>query len=557
MGDVMLVECTSFHTLAALQLILYHVTELGWVFKPGEKLSDLLGRIVDDFTNSPGPLNTPETRQAMEDRYGVLSLPQLHHMCQCLLTARQLYPDQEIMGLKEDISRAYRRIRIRPVDCPLMIDLLPPTANGISYYAIRLSQPFGHNASGHAWGVVSQAILWHMEQALHPCRPSPTPPITGPLQDMYVDDLFAFGSQDYLQHASRAFHSAARVAGEGAVDEAKHGLSASLMSLGWAFFDRLDAVLPNPKGWFTLINLFFREVPWDLQRGHRLTNKLLMRLGSYASRYSRALLPLRAFTQGFHGNIGRGGSTMILRAVTAKTVQDLWMWRIVLRLAAQQPMLMATPPLWPVVHHLEPDQQAKMADIVVYVDACTSFHACGAYVEGDLCAQFVCPAPTHYVNSAVQQVHINYLEMMSVVGGALIVLNAHPDITHLHVWGDNTTSVSWAQTNRVLSPLACFFTQVLSLLGASRRVLITVGWVAGERNPWADALSRFFSVPDGPQYLSRLQDPKYRHLYPPQEFLDAITTVCRSSPLKTSTFTQCVRTTLGGTSSQRSVRSTS
>jgi hypothetical protein len=341
-----------------------------------------------------------------------------------------------------------------------------------------------------------------MKRALQPYRPPPPAP-QGTLQDIYVDDLWTFGSHEYLVRSSAAFTDAARVAGDNAVDVAKHDLTDSLMSLGWAFLDQWDAVLPNPKGWFTLLNVFFREIPWNLQRGDRLPNRVLMRVGSYAARYSRALLPLRAYVQGFYGDIGTC-SPNALRTVSAKTVQDLWMWRVVLRLAADRPSLMATPPQWPVIHQMAPEEQAAQADLVVYVDACTTYRAAGVFVENVLCAQFVCPAVTHYVNSRQEDIHINYLEMMSVVGGALIAVSTRPDAKHIHIWCDNTTSVSWSQSNRVTSPLACYFTQTLSLLGATRKVLLTVGWVAGVRNPVADSISRFFQVTDGPQFLSLL-----------------------------------------------------
>jgi hypothetical protein len=147
LGDVMLVNADAFRSYAASMSIAFNVISVDWVFKPGDKPSDLLGRLIDDYTNCDAPLNTDETFKAMEAVYGALRLPQLPDMCRSLLLARQRFPGQPISGLKEDISRAYRRVRLKPSSCMSMILQLPPTDVGITYYAIRLSQPFGHNAS--------------------------------------------------------------------------------------------------------------------------------------------------------------------------------------------------------------------------------------------------------------------------------------------------------------------------------------------------------------------------------------------------------------------------
>jgi hypothetical protein len=82
--------------------------------------------------------------------------------------------------------------------------------------------------------------------------------------------------------------------------------------------------------------------------------------------------------------------------------------------------------------------------------------------------------------------------MLGVVVGAIIAAITDPTLTHMHVWCDNTTSVAWADRNRTNSPLSSFLLELLSLLGASRRILITVGWIEGVRKIQADARRRHF-----------------------------------------------------------------
>ena len=126
LGDVIMVDAAAFREFAAASATTFSVISVDWVFKPGNKVSDLLGRLIDDYTNCDPPLNSTETFAAMESVYGELLLPQLPDMCRSLLTARETFPGQPIFGLKEDISRAYRRVRLAPTSCLHMVLQLPP-----------------------------------------------------------------------------------------------------------------------------------------------------------------------------------------------------------------------------------------------------------------------------------------------------------------------------------------------------------------------------------------------------------------------------------------------
>jgi hypothetical protein len=175
---------------------------------------------------------------------------------------------------------------------------------------------------------------------------------------------------------------------------------------------------------------------------------------------------------------------------------------------------------------------------------------CGAYVEGLLWGQYVCPVRTHLVEAEETIVDINVLEMLGVVVGVLAVLSKDPHVKHIHVWCDNTSSVAWADTNRVHSPLLCFLLQVLTLAAAYRRVLISVGWIKGERNVMADAVSRNFIVPNGARIRESL--PLQLIVYPPRGLSRAIKIVSSLRRNATSVITQCVHTVLAGLSTKDS-----
>jgi hypothetical protein len=440
------------------------------------------------------------------------------------------------------VSRAYRRVRLRPPGCVYMLLLLPPTADGKQYYAIRLSQPFGHNASAHAWGVVARSLKFQLTRVDHPAA-------LLPLFDMYVDDLYAFGSGEFLQLLSECFARYCTVAGEGARAEEKHAICEWFSSLGWLFNDQFDVVLPNVKGWLNMVALFFSEIPADIAPGDALPVTVLLRAGSFGSRYSQAFYVLRPFCHGFYGNV-KGAHTNAIRHVSARTVQDIAAWRMFIRAAHLRPALLSVPVAWPMVLQWNPPEQAAHADRVLYVDACTSQRMCGAYVEGLLWGQYVCPVRTHLVEAEETIVDINVLEMLGVVVGVLAVLSKDPHVKHIHVWCDNTSSVAWADTNRVHSPLLCFLLQVLTLAAAYRRVLISVGWIKGERNVMADAVSRNFIVPNGARIRESL--PLQLIVYPPRGLSRAIKIVSSLRRNATSVITQCVHTVLAGLSTKDS-----
>lgn len=549
LGDVIIVDSTEFQKYATECEIPFNVISVDWVFKPGNKQSDLLGRLIDDYTNCDAPLNTPETFTSMEAVFGELTLPQLPDMCRSVLLARERFPHEKIMGLKEDISRAYRRVRLHPPSCMTMVLLLPPTADGISYYAIRLSQPFGHNASAHGWGVVARALEFKLSLVTCPA------PSTG-LFGMYVDDLFAFGSRPFLKAMSHAFTEASHVAGTGARAVDKSEICDMFQSLGWLFVDDLDAVFPNTKGWMNMLSLFFTVIPWHIKPGDKLPVLTLLRAGSYASRYSNAFYSMRPFCHGFYGNV-RGASPYTTRKVSARTVHDISVWRFFLCMAYHQPSILSVPIAWPVILQYNPEEQARHADRVVYVDASLSHFLCGAYIEGLAWCQFQPPVQTYMSEGSRTTVSINVLEMMGVLVGVLIAITEQPSITHLHVWCDNSSSVAWADSQRTNSTLLSFLLQLLTLLGASRRVLFTVGWIKGARNVMADAISRQFLVTNGDNLQATLL---HQTATCPQAFLhptfsQGIKTVSRLRHNETSTIIRCVHTVMVGINTSGSASS--
>jgi hypothetical protein len=131
-------------------------------------------------------------------------------------------------------------------------------------------------------------------------------------------------------------------------------------------------------------------------------------------------------------------------------------WRFFLCMAYHRPAILSVPILWPCLLTDNPEAQARHANRVAYVDAASTTHMCGAFIEDLTWCPYPCPVLRHFVGNNTVPVSINVLEMLGVILGALVALNANPTITHLHVWCDNTTSVAWADSNRTNSPLCSF-----------------------------------------------------------------------------------------------------
>jgi hypothetical protein len=180
------------------------------------------------------------------------------------------------------------------------------------------------------------------------------------------------------------------VAGDNARDVSRSAIMVKFESLGWLFGENAKFGFPNTKGLLNLNTLFFTTVPWNIQRDDSVSVILLMRLGSYTSRYSQAITPMKAFCHGFYGDT-RGASPFSTRRVSARTVQDMWMCRTFLCLAYHHPSLLSVSIEWPVVNTWAPEAQAAHADSVVFVDAALSHNCCGVFINGILWCQHLSP----------------------------------------------------------------------------------------------------------------------------------------------------------------------
>jgi hypothetical protein len=219
------------------------------------------------------------------------------------------------------------------------------------------------------------------------------------------------------------------------------------------------------------------------------------------------------------------------------------MWRYILRFAVTSDAgLFGTSidtPIRQLRNPLMSDDQwathcAAQADYIINVDACKDSSRLGIGVviadhAGAICGWLSFAVPElhqYWRDDAWQPTDINLLEcfafVTAIVSFITEVLPQHssvslqpssvsPSVIQIHIWSDNTSTLSWITKRRALSPLHAYFIQLVSHLLLQSGVLLTSGHIPGVRNALADAPSRDFLCPDGPTIRSLLHDSHRLH----------------------------------------------
>ena len=133
------------------------------------------------------------------------------------------------------------------------------------------------------------------------------------------------------------------------------------------------------------------------------------------------------------------------------------------------------------------------------------------------------PLDLTYVTAdgAVSTLDINLLEAIALLLG-FVALVQHilslptptyaADCTrpfiHVHLWCDNTSAMWWLIRNRTRSTFHTALYQFFLHLQLLSGVVATLGHIAGEKNPIADAVSREFQVKNGSTYRTLLTQPQ-------------------------------------------------
>jgi hypothetical protein len=180
-----------------------------------------------------------------------------------------------------------------------------------------------------------------------------------------------FGAHDLVtDEADMVAKDARNALGADAVNESKTIISTRLDMIGWRCNTIVFTVSPSPRAVLKLIYVFEVMTPQSLSIGHPFTARHLLRLSSLATRYSRAIVPLRPFS----GNFGKnaGGPTAnksAVRRLTRAALADILAWRNVLQRACADPRILEVPARWLALADAPCHEQASRAHVQVWVDA--------------------------------------------------------------------------------------------------------------------------------------------------------------------------------------------
>jgi hypothetical protein len=159
-------------------------------------------------------------------------------------------------------------------------------------------------------------------------------------------------------------------------------------------------------------------------------------------------------------------------------------------------------------------RQAALSDVELYADACTTGAGIGLYAPGDFTA-FVEFSLWRFVLTSSGTLTPNNINILEFTGAVLLAvvyiivhqhdISTHPTPFHIHIWTDNMAAYWFIRRNRAAYPVSIILLQMLALLQLRYRVIITIGHIPGQFNIYADAISRWFRVPDGPALRRFLQ----------------------------------------------------
>jgi hypothetical protein len=308
-----------------------------------------------------------------------------------------------------------------------------------------------------------------------------------------------------------------------AINESKDIRGTLVEVLGWLFDVPLKSVHPNYLTFAKLVNCFFISVGETPFAGQRVSVRVLMVMGAHAMRAANVLTALLGHSRSFHYNIRGNCNPSSHVYLNQSTVNDIMLWRAVLRLSFTDARVLRAPTYSPLlIMKVSPDEalsargdrSISRADIWAYSDACTgtlnasgsasnsNYSGIGGYVPG--LAWFgerlsglstMCISP-----DVLADTNINILELYALLTTATLAIQQLQTMQsstgcHIHIYCDNMSAISKCRTRRSSHPVYTYLLHLLSLLQLRNRCTVGTSFLKGKDNIVADAASRTFLVP--------------------------------------------------------------
>ena len=524
-GRFLILPTELFAELAAADELHFHVSP-AFVVK---KRDSETGRLVINYSHA-GP-NFDAKPVALTDILGPIKPPQYADICRLLLNAKRVFPGQEIFGLRRDIDAAYNRLLYdvrSALTCAFQV-----MVEGKPHIVTPIVCMMGDQQVNFDFDQVTKAIAEVLAVKAQELSFSDLP-----LTTVATDDIIAIGGHAFITAISRfvgvtvGSAEAPGLLGTDAIAVGKDLFGSAIEILGWVFDCQDETIAPNPLTMAKLLSLFFTTLGPKPVAGQRISLPLLQRIASHAIRTANVVTAMLPYSRSFSAataHCSRRGDAFLTKACE----HDIAQWRRLLTDAVGDMRILtcpvSTPPLRQKLHKDESVAEhqlraAASASFFAYSDAATGtadngVPMLGGYTPGDRWFHMTLPPSTRSVTdlrNGIIDADINIHEATALALTAIMgVAKMNRDLPaassptarrHLNIYCDNTAAVSLIRTNRANLPILSFLLCILTHLQVHHRCLITVSHIAGHKNTIADATSRDFAVPNGPeirQFLSQ------------------------------------------------------
>ena len=473
---------------------------------------------------APESINFPEKKAILADRWGDIVYPRIADYCHLILECQSHFAEP-VSLFKMDKEAWYRRIRLNP-SCETLL-VFSVHLDDVPHVVIPTAQQFGVQESNYHSdfaGHVVDSITAEREIRTHGIRVSL----------LYSDDTVGcLPPRLHLSEVKSNTDDFTRLCGAGVIQDSKTLSGSSLEVIGFLVDCERNLISISLKLLLSVICVLFLEFPLELTTSTIVPIKLLQRLSSYMILISDVVHFLRPFSRAASHNTA--GRTHPTASLSNNTVSDIWMWRAVLPSITTSDVSWMTLPLDipPLLRRSKGDDDATRADrsarqaahatVVIHVDACMVAMGFIVALLGILSSWASFPLPDFLSNVLFQSISpkadINIREFfaavvaLSLVGPLYAGTPSHP--THIHIFTDNTSALSWMTKYRSSHPLVAYLLQIFSHLQVKHHLVVTSSHIPGEINILADAASRQFRCPNGKRLFETLSPLKRFTVLPP------------------------------------------
>jgi hypothetical protein len=457
-GKVMIIP-----TRMALQIEGIHFSSTHWAIKKGK----VWGRPIGDASAADSescPLNSERVKALVSDRWGPIEHPTLRALSEMVVRQAERVGWDNLVLWKMDLRGAFT--------------LLFVEAGSVRRLAFELTDQltlmyitgmFGWTGMPYAFQVVTRILVRVINAEL------------AGESLMYVDDLMgACSIAELASELKIARGKCNGLLGEDAVEDAKTKSGRRIEWIGWLFDVDTRSVSVARHNFLKTLHGFM-----STNEGEKVRGGQLLKLASWAARYSAVCRSLRPFTKDLFNEVKGLRNKSVLLGLSKSAVRTIWLWRVSLVLLELRHEEFSRPIpslVWrPVEYVLEYDASLTGAGLVLSKlgnDGLTKTLLKAVKIR----FPFMLGDDSGFQNSA---------EFIAVVMGVGCLASLGVRQASIRIVGDNTSSLSWSVKSSFRDGPSRSAAISFMAIGTSMGLEVVEGvHIAGVRNIVCDGMSR-------------------------------------------------------------------